>query len=212
MLTSGIVFPLISEIKNFKKYVIDAFKCLGVFLSVLTIGGQFPQLFLMLNNFNSLTSSFAKKVGFVDKFYQFINFVKGIIIAPKGKIMEVLNHPSYQLVEVKNIMIVGVVILLIVILGYILNKKNKFANFCILWVIFSAVLLLLIGWGTAENGLILYSLYFAFAYLSLFFLFFRSIIKNDKIFGIFIILMSLIILMCNIPELINILSFGIRNY
>ena len=40
----------------------------------------------------------------------------------------------------------------------------------------------------------------------------KKSIKNDKIFGIFIILMSLIILMCNIPELINILSFGIRNY
>ena len=47
MLTSGIVFPLISEIKNLKKYIIDAFKCLAVFLSVLTVGGQFPQIFLM---------------------------------------------------------------------------------------------------------------------------------------------------------------------
>ena len=28
------------------------------------------------------------------------------------------------------------------------------------WVLFSAIILLFIGWGTAENGLILYSLYF----------------------------------------------------
>ncbi len=212
MLTSGIVFPLISKIKNLKKYIIDAFKCLAVFLSVLTVGGQFPQIFLMFTNFNSLTSTFAKKMGFIDKFYQFINFVKGILIAPKGKIVEVLNHPSYQLVEVKNIMIIGVFILLIVIVGYILNRKNKFANFCILWVIFSAILLLFIGWGTSENGLILYSLYFAFAYLSLFYLFFRRVIKSDKIFGIFMILLCLMILTCNIQELINIFSFAIKNY
>ena len=212
MLTSGIVFPLISEIKNLKKYIIDAFKCLAVFLFVLTVGGQFPQIFLMFTNFNSLTSTFAKKMGSIDKFYQFINFVKGILIAPKGKIVEVLNHPSYQLVEVKNIMIIGIFILLIVIVGYILNRKNKFANFCILWVIFSAILLLFIGWGTSENGLILYSLYFAFAYLSLFYLFFRRVIKSDKIFGIFMILLCLMILTCNIQELINIFSFAIKNY
>lgn len=212
MLTSGIVFPLISKIKNLKKYIIDAFKCLAVFLSVLTVGGQFPQIFLMFTNFNSLTSTFAKKMGFIDKFYQFINFVKGILIAPKGKIVEVLNHPSYQLVEVKNIMIIGIFILLIVIVGYILNRKNKFANFCILWVIFSTILLLFIGWGTSENGLILYSLYFAFAYLSLFYLFFRRVIKSDKIFGIFMILLCLMILTCNIQELINIFSFAIKNY
>lgn len=212
MLTSGIVFPLISEIKNLKKYIIDAFKCLAVFLSVLTVGGQFPQIFLVFTNFNSLTSTFAKKMGFVDKFYQFINFVKGILIAPKGKIIEVFNHPSYQLVEVKNIMIIGIFILLIVIVGYVLNRKNKFVNFCMLWVIFSAILLLFIGWGTSENGLILYSLYFAFAYLSLFYLFFRCVIKNDKIFGIFMLLLCLIILTCNIQELINIFSFAIKNY
>lgn len=212
MLTSGIIFPLISEMKNFKKYIADTFKCLVAFLSTLTIGGQFPQIFLMLTNFNSLTSSFAKKRGFIEKFYQFINFAKGIIIAPKGKIMEVLNHPSYQLAEVKNIMILGVIILIVVILGYIFNRKNKFATFCILWVAFSAMLLLFIGWGTSENGLILYSLYFAFAYLSLFYLFFRSVIKNNKFFKFFMILLCLAILLCNVQELVRVLSFAIKNY
>lgn len=213
MLTSGIIFPLISEIKNLKKYIIDMFKCFLAFMSVLTVGGQFPQIFLIFDNFKFLTSTFAKKLGFIDKFYQFTNFVKGIIIAPKGgKIVETFNHPSYQLIDVKNVVIIGIIVLLIVILGYIFNRKNKFANFCILWVIFSAILLLFIGWGTSENGLILYSLYFAFAYLSLFYLFFRCVIKNDKIFGFFMLLLCLIILTCNIQELINIISFAIKNY
>lgn len=212
MLTSGIVFPLISEIKNLKRYITDTFKCFLVFLSVLTIGGQFPQIFSVLTNFSSLTSTFAKKISFVDRFYQFINFIKGIIIAPKGKVMEILNHPSYQLAEVKSIALLGVIVLIAVILGYILNRKNKFANFCILWVAFSVMLLLFIGWGTSENGLILYSLYFAFAYLSLFYLFLRSIIKNDKVFRFFVILLCLTILLCNIPELVKVLSFAIKNY
>lgn len=212
MLTSGIVFPLISEIKNLKRYITDTFKCFLVFLSVLTIGGQFPQMFSVLTNFSSLISTFAKKISFVDRFYQFINFIKGIIIAPKGKVMEILNHPSYQLAEVKSIALLGVIVLIAVILGYILNRKNKFANFCILWVAFSVMLLLFIGWGTSENGLILYSLYFAFAYLSLFYLFLRSIIKNDKVFRFFVILLCLTILLCNIPELVKILSFAIKNY
>lgn len=213
MLTSGIVFPLISEIKNLKKYIIDTVKCFFAFLSVLIVSGQFPQIFLISDNFRSLTSAFAKKSGFIDKIYQFINFVKGIIMAPKGgKIVEIFNHPSYQLTDVKNVAIIGVIVLLIVILGYILNRKNKFANFCMLWVIFSSIILLFIGWGTAENGLILYSLYFAFAYLSLFYLFFRRVIKNDRIFEIFMIFLCLVIFACNIKELINIFSFAIKYY
>ena len=134
-------------------------------------------------------------------------------MAPKGgKIVEIFNHPSYQLTDVKNVAIIGVIVLLIVILGYILNRKNKFANFCMLWVIFSSIILLFIGWGTAENGLILYSLYFAFAYLSLFYLFFRRVIKNDRIFEIFMIFLCLVIFACNIKELINIFSFAIKYY
>ena len=35
------------------------------------------------------------------------------------------------------------------------------------WVMFSVVILLVVGWGSSENGMILYALYFSWAFLVL---------------------------------------------
>ena len=51
MLTSGVVFPLIIKFKNLKHWLKSVFKCFLSFMSVLIIGGQFPQIL----SFNSTT-------------------------------------------------------------------------------------------------------------------------------------------------------------
>ena len=49
------------------------------------------------------------------------------------------------------------------------NRDKLLSRFAIYWVAFSVVLLALIGWGTWETGLVLYSLYFGWAYFTLLF-------------------------------------------
>ena len=152
------------------------------------------------------------KVTFTERLYQFTNFIKGIFISIPGKIVQLPDHPSYQLITFKTISVIGIIILLICLISSVLNRKNKFSIIAGLWLVFSIILLLIIGWGTVENGLILYSLYFAWAYLSLYFMFIKKVFKNRKVFISIIIITSIIMLIFNISELINIIRFAIKYY
>ena len=135
--------------------------------------------------------------------------MKSIFIAPAARI---INNEAYWLEPVKSISIIGVAILVICLISFIMNRKNKFAKISFLWIIFSFIILCVIGWGTQENGLILYSLYFGWAYISLIYMFINKIIKNDKIKTGIILLMCIVFCLVNIPEFIKIFEFGLEFY
>ena len=107
---------------------------------------------------------------------------------------------------------IGIVILIAAVLGFLYSYKNKMSQIAVCWVGFSVVLLFLVGWGTAENGLILYSLYFAWAYLILIYQFICKWIRNEKavlaVIGVFAVLM----LLYNLGGLYQIYQFGVINY
>ena len=86
------------------------------------------------------------------------------------------------------------------------------AKISFLWVLFSILVLVLIGWGQPENGLILYGLYFAWAYLILYFMFWKKILKNIKLFKIVMSFSIILMLIFNVIELLKILSFAIKVY
>ena len=212
MLTSGIIFPIITKFKNFKYFIKNIFKCFFSFVSVLVIGGQFPQLMVVLDRFNFLTNSFAGKLIFYDKICQFTNFVAGIFISEPGSYKLLNNHPSYQLIDFKTVSLIGIVLIFCMIISFIINRESKIAKISFLWVLFSTIILLVIGWGTPENGMILYSLYFSWAYLILYFLLIKKIFKTRKIFITTINISILVMVIFNINEFINILRFAIKYY
>ena len=212
MLTSGITFFMIPKNFKIKTIIFDLLKCFLLFCFVLVIWGQFPQIFLAFKNFNSLTSSFAHKLSFVEKFYQFSNFVSGIFITPKSYITYLFEHPSYQLYPVSKIILSGVVIFVICVVSYILNRKNNFIKFCLFWILFSFILLCIFGWGTSENGLILYSIYFAFAYISLLFMLIKKMFNNAKFLNYFIYICSCVLFIINCFGLYDLLKFSIMYY
>lgn len=212
LITSGIIFPLITKIKNLKQWVKDVFKCFLAFCGVFIIGGQLPQIITGPEMLKYLLGNFAHKLTFMDKVYQFTHFIKGIFIANPGH-LKVLKHiPGYQLYSYNSINIIGVAILVLCIVGFVINHKNKIARLSALWILFSVILLLIVGWGTVENGLVLYSLYFAWAYLILYYLLIEKLCLNKTIFKIIIICSCLIMLIFNISELINMFKFAIEYY
>ena len=77
------------------------------------------------------------------------------------------------------------------------NIRNK-NGITLSGLVITIVVLLIIGWGTVENGLVLYSLYFAWAYLSLYFLFLKKILKKERFLQIVIIIRCIIMLYFNI--------------
>jgi len=208
IITSGILLPIITKFKNLKQYLTDIFKCFIAFISVFIISGQFPQILLFKDKLISLLNGFAVGKTFNEKLFQFFNFVKSIFFSAKGEIVSY----SYQLSIVENLSVIGIILFAIIIISAIMNRKEKMARISFLWVCFSIIILLIIGWGTIENGLILYSLYFAWAYLILFYLFFRKIFKNRKIFITTLTSIIIIMTVFNFRELYNILEFAISYY
>ena len=212
LLTTGIIFPIITKFKNIKQWLIDIIKCGLAFVSFIIISGQLPQVFELRERYLFFSTRFTGKISLGKKLCQFTNFIKGIFVAIPAKIAEAFEHPSYQLVDIKTISIIGILILLICIISTILNRKNKFCITSGLWILFSILILLIIGWGTVENGLVLYSLYFAWAYLSLYFMFIKKVFKSRKIFISLILITSIIMIIFNITEFINIIKFAIKYY
>lgn len=212
LLTSGVIFFLVSSEKKLVKIIHDLLICFCCFLMIFIIFGQFPQLFTLFNNLFGLTSSFSGKVCFLERVYQYTNFISGIIFAPKSFITNVLNHPSYQLVSANSFSILGIIIFIVSILGFIFNRKQKFSQFCLFWICFSFFILCLIGWGTVENGLVLYNTYFGFAFLSLLFMFFKYLFKDKKLLIGFISLLCVSMLIFNCIGFYDLFRFAITYY
>lgn len=212
LLTSGIVFPVISRFKNVKHWVVNVLKCFIFFIIVMILSGQFLQLVSFVDKFDSLMRFSGKELLFVEKFRQFLYFVKSVFIAPKGGIEFIEGVPCYRMIYVDFISRFGIVTLITCVVSVFLNRRNRMVVVSFLWVIFSFLILCVLGWGTMENGLILYSLYFSWAYGTLVYLFVDKIIKNKKIQFLLLGILCLVILSINVCELWNIVSFGIKYY
>lgn len=214
LLTSGVLFPFISRFKNWKYWLKNIFKCFIAFVVLVVIFGQLSQVFNIGDNMGKLMSFSGEKLSFVDRLMQYLAFVKSIFMAaPASFIIDVNgNFPSYRLYPVVGYSFVGIFILLLCLISVILNRKNKMAIISGLWILFSFILLCVAGWGTAENGLILYSLYFSWAFIVLLYLLIDKIIKNSKVKIFVVVAICLLLCAKNIPEYINIVEFVIEYY
>ena len=212
LVTSGILFPAITKFKDFKNWFKKAMYLLATFIVLLILSGQFAQIFTLPEKLKTINEYIGVKLSFSDKFVQFTHFVKSLFLSPNGKIgPNVFGFDSYQLTAVKTISIIGIIVLVMTIVSFILNRKDKMALISFCWVIFSFIILVLVGWGSVENSQILYSLYFSWAYYILYFLL-LSKIKNRKVFKVLIILSIIIMFIPIIVEMSNIIKFGIRYY
>lgn len=217
VVTSGILLPFLSKSNDWKVWLKNSFICLFVFILIIVIFGQLPVIFLFFNSVIDQLNNFAGEgLTFSDKLMQYLNFVKCLFLAIPAHTLPTIAagpfHMSYYVDSIYHYSKVGILILLLCLISLIILRKNKMVIFSFLWIIFSFIILCLVGWGTAENGLNLYSLYFGWAFIILIYLLIDTLIKNDKIKQIIIILICLGLLLINIPEFINIIKFGLVNY
>jgi len=215
MATSVVLFPLLSAYKGIKNYTKNIAKCALVAFLLVVVVGQLPQILDLGNTLTRLMSFSGESVSFINKLMQYSIFVKNIFISPclTTTLLDV-GHYNIGLCAANKFSIFGIVILIICIISFILNRKNKIATISFMWVCFSVVLLALLGWGSAENGLILYSLYFSWAFLILIYLFIEKLLNKFKIQKKWIIYLFIFILMVylNISSYIDIISFGLKYY
>ena len=154
-------------------------KAVVIGLITLLIAGRADIIINLKAQITNLTRFTGNKITIINKLEQFSYFIKNIFIAPQAKITKnIYQQNSWQLIETKGICIIGISLLLLCILSYIINKNKKMVKISFFWMLFSVFILFIMGWGTNENGLILYSLYFGWAYLMLLYELLETIIKK----------------------------------
>ena len=151
----------------------------------------------------------------VDHVKQFLDFVEGMFVAPAAGVFELNSHLAWQLCEHVSYNIAGIAILLVSFLSLIIHRKSFTANIFGAWVVFSILLLGVIGWGVAENGLILYCLYFQWAYVGLFAMLIKT--AYDRVgHPILWILLGIVtislLLWFNIQSISDMIAFASENY
>lgn len=211
-LTSGILFPLLTGGKPFKERIRDIAACAVKFFAVCALFGQLPLFLNAVSSLGALTRFAGGGIRIYDRLLQFLRFVASCFIAPSAGVITD-GYPVWRQEAVTSVSLLGVVLLIAAAAGFILNRKERFAQICAGWVLFSIILLFVAGWGTAENGLVLYTLYFSWAYLSLIFLLAEKVFAQWKplrisLYGV----CAAAMLVVNIPAIAELVRFGIQYY
>ncbi len=213
MITSGVIFPIISKFKSFKYWIKNVLKCFIAFVVITIVSGRMPVFTKCFRNLVLLLRFSAPKLAFTIKLKQFLYFVQSIFIAPASYVVNNSSGmPSYQMLKVDSICIVGIIILILCMISFILNRKEKLSIISFCWVVFSFFILCLFGWGTKENGLILYSLYFSWAYIVLLYMLLNKLVKNKKVKIVIVIAICVLLLCFNIPGFVRIMNFSLTYY
>ena len=95
------------------------------------------------------------------------------------------------------------------------NKNDKFSIISFIWIVFSYLIIGVIGWGTAENGTILYSLYFGWPYLVLIYKFLEYVcnkFKQKNLLTIITIILILVLLVINFNGGKELIDFALTCY
>lgn len=213
MITSGVLLLLNFSIRNIWNSVRDILQLLVKLLSVLIVFGQLP---ILLNSVISIPylMRFAKgSIPFINRFFQYTNFLRTSFIYPSSQIVvtdQVVFR--YHLSRVNNLSYIGLILILLYFISYFINRRNKIVQISFLWFIFSFIILCVIGWGTSENGLILYQLYFSWAFIILFYHGVVKIISNDQTVLYILIGLFILLFILNTRNIIEIIQFGMKYY
>lgn len=219
LLTSMVLLPATSEkspFKNFKEWIGDMLKYGFEFIAVWLAFCRFEVIYYLTSTASALNSFTGKDVLLTDKIYQYTEFIGNCFLAPNaGANNTAFSHISWQLNQPTEMSIVGVSILILCIVSAWVNRKKKSTQIAICWVAFSIVILFGLGWGTKENGSILYALYFGWAFLVLLFQLVEKIAEKWNLR----FLVPLVTAGCtvafaviNIPAIIEMIRFAIQYY
>lgn len=219
LLTSMVLLPFMSDknlIRNFREWFADMVKFGLEFVAVMLVFCRFDVIFNLASRISFLGGFTGKNLTLADKLYQYISFISSCFIAPEAGVnTTAVDHISWQLNPVSSINFMGIAILLLVVVSAILNRNKKSSLLSAGWAAFSVVMLLGLGWGTKENGLILYALYFGWAFLVLLFQLVEKIenkLNVKFLVPVFSIGCAVVLAVVNIPAIMEMVNFAITYF
>lgn len=218
--TIGTLSPGVCLLPFIRKHYIDKerlisnnlVRLLGVTIASLLLFNRWDLIYNLKNKLIYLHRFTGYEVEFHYKFYQYTEFVKNCFYYPQSAPLFHNNITSWQLCPIERINYVGIALVAVAFLSYLRFRHEISCQISIYWVLLSFIMLCVVGWGTSENGLILYSLYFGWPFFILTFKFatiFR--IKDVSLYPLIIIAIVLQ-LYFNINAIMEMLSFAKQYY
>ena len=212
--------------KKLKVYILNLIKIGLVFLYLFLIFGRFDAIMPeTIETKQKLFTEFAgddeeKKATLEDKLKQYTVFVENCFKYPKSEQLTRVRGEDYSfeaisVKPVKNYSYIGITLFALSLLGFILTRKEKISQIALAWVLFSFTLLGIIGWGSGENGMILYILYFGWSFAVLIYQLIKTICEKIKIKYLLTTVTVILVLAClaiNYKGAIDLTTFGVNNY
>ena len=210
LLTSAALFPLLYKRNlSVKKNALYFVNLALVFVSLCFIFGRGPYFIDIISKIQELLSFSGQGLSLFDRLKQYTVFICSCFVFPSTQIVE----NSIQQTAANSFNLFGIFIFVVATVSFFLNRKDSFAKISFAWICFSFVMLGVVGWGAKENGMVLYSLYFGWAFVSLLVLLVNKIPK--KLITIKYVIYSaalLVLLFFNIQGIVEILKFGITYF
>ena len=153
----------------------------GAFFGVMILSGRLTTFLDIPTYIEGYGYYAGGNVPLLSKLMQYVNFAGACLLAPaSGVDFTTYRHVSWQMLPVTGWSVVGVIVILLALGGILLSFKDRFTRLCAVWLAFSFLLLGLVGWGTIDNGLMLYSLYFGWAFVSMAFRFLARVFAKVR--------------------------------
>lgn len=221
--TGGLFYLLFNEshpFKETKKWFSGLLRSIACFIGfILAFGrisiilGAFEKLLRLVTDFSSASLTPIQKI------QRYTCMVQSFFIAPKSIPLKIIEngdaYPSWELTPDYSFSVIGIIIIAVAIAGFILTRKEFVTRIAGIWVLFSIFITVIVGWGMKENGLVLYTLYFGWAYFILVFKAFKFItdkINKPSLNYILLAAATCSIIYPNALMVLNIMHFGMRFY
>ena len=217
LLTSLILLPVMSRrnpVKDFRGWYGDMLNRGLEFILVLLAFCRLDIILGVATYLIELSQFSGAKLTTLDKLRQFTVFLGSCLLAPQSEaVVNTSGVLSWQLVFPTAFSALGIAVAGLCLLGFWLNRKDGTARLAGFWLVFSFLLLFGMGWGTQENGLILYSLYFGWAILLLLFRLGQALTaKLPQLRPVLYAVCLAVLVWQNLPAMSRLLSFAIQNY
>lgn len=214
MLTSGVFLLLVPEQGSPGGRVRAGLSALLKFAVVGLLFGRAAMVVSSAESVLFLTQFAGERLPFLPRLMQYAAFVSSCFVAPAAQVEQYASGVSvFHQSAVTGWSIAGIALFAAATAGFALNRKNSFARICFGWVLFSLLLLCVVGWGTFENGLVLYTLYFSWAFVSLIVLLIRRILRRQFAARLAVLSAGIAaLLVCNLQGIAELLRFGMQYY
>ncbi len=214
LLTSAAFFPLLLEKdgwkQNIRRILLAAFSVLAFFI----LFGRVPLLNSTIDKLKDIASFSGGSLAVRERLLQYLNFAAACFVRPVAAVdFNTFSHVSFQLAPADSVNIPGIAVLVASAAGAAFGFRKPVVRLSACWAAFSVLLLFIVGWGTSENGLVLYTLYFSWAFFILVFELVSRLFQQSRAARIALLTVCLAALVLfNVQGMRDLLRFALQYY